>query len=53
MGHFLQLCAVRDSPTVVTWGEVVRFSSLLSVLGEHLSLFIDLKLLSGPCNSLL
>ena len=52
-GHFLQLCTVRDSPTVVTWGEVVCFSSLLSVLGERLSLFIGLKLLSGPCNSLL
>ena len=53
MGHFFQQCIVRDSPTVVTWGRVVCFSSLLSVLREHLSLFIDLKLLSCPCTSLL
>ena len=47
----VQQCS--DSSRVVTWGRVVCFSSLFSVLGEHLSLFIDLKLPSGPCNSLL
>lgn len=53
ISHVLQGHAMRDSPTAVPSGKAVGFHSFLQGLGKHLSLFIDLKLLSGPCNSLL
>lgn len=53
ISHVLQRHAMRDSPTAVPSGKAVGFHSFLQGLGKHLSLFIDLKLLSGPCNSLL
>lgn len=49
---FLPTTHRRLSSSCDLGAELLCCHSLLSVLGKRLSLFTDLKLLSGPCNSL-